>query len=134
MSCLEKQTPQKVFLELHTRKSVIWKDLQSGEKQERRPSSNLWGESTCVFHGGTVPFKLQYFSQIQGHLSSPSWVVNCTRFTLAVALWGQQQSWVRGWASNSPDTEGLHSGCRKNPEHVLLRIQQHPVTRDFCCS
>lgn len=43
MSCLEKQTPQKVFLELHTRKSVIWKDLQTGRNKSTDPrtSSNL---------------------------------------------------------------------------------------------
>ena len=41
-----KHPPPKLFLELHTRKSVIWKNLERGRNKsiDQRTFSNLWGK------------------------------------------------------------------------------------------
>lgn len=63
--------PKKLFLELHTRKSVIWKNLEVRETKALTtgPSWLSGGKNMRVFHCGLVSFRLKHFWQIKGYLN-----------------------------------------------------------------
>lgn len=120
MSCLEKQTPQKVFLELQIRKSVFWKVCKWGETRTwtQGPPQTSGRKHMCFprWHCST---KLQYFSQMQGHLSSLSWAANCT---------------VSPWLELYGDSSSPGSGVG----HLILQILKGCIRasgkrQNMCC-
>ena len=114
-------TPSKLFLDLHTRKSMIRKNLEGRRnKSIEHLLELLWGvgKQMRVFHLGTVPFRLPNISQRQrGILSGLAPHVLClvaqSHPTICSPMDGSlPESSVDG---NSPG-KNTGAGC-----HVLLQ-------------
>lgn len=126
--------PKKLFLELWARRRVIWKNLEVRETNHWPGDllESLGEENMRVFHCGTVPFRLEYFSQIKRYLSL-FWLPKLG--TKPHPLFTQIGA-LRGWQPSGGRAPKCSMwGLGKTQGTGFQKTQQLSITRRFffCC-